>query len=82
MEAGLTNCINEELGADEVFPAKTVAAETDAESGDFLSNTANSEISSGEEDPMDQHPQILLPQAEQNAVPQTHPHALPSFIII
>ena len=72
----------EELGADEETPAKIPAIRTYSESEDFLSNTANSEISSGEEDPMDQHPQILLPQTEQNAVPQTHPHALPSFIII
>ena len=51
----------EELGADEETPAKIPATETGSESEDYLSNfnTANSEISSWEEDPMDQHPPIL-----------------------
>ena len=56
----------EELGADEETPGKIPATETDSEYGDFFSNTANSEISSRGDDPMDQHPTILPKQTEQN----------------
>ena len=55
----------EELGAAEETPAKIAATETDSESEDFLSNTVNSDMSSGEEDPMDHNPPILPPQTEQ-----------------
>ena len=58
----------EQLGADEETLAKIPATETDSESEDFLSNTANSEISSVEEEPMDQHPPILPPLTKQKAL--------------
>ena len=57
----------EELGAAEETPAKIAATAIDSESEDFLSNTVNSDISSGEEDPTDQPPPILPPQTEQKA---------------
>ena len=57
----------EVLGADKESPAKMPVTKTDSESEDFLSNTVNSEISRGEEDPMDQHPPIIPPQTEQKA---------------
>ena len=65
---------NEELGAAEETPAKIAATETDSESEDFLSNTVNSDMSSGEEDPMDHNPPILPPQTEQKAhgIANTH----------
>ena len=57
----------EELVADEETPAKISATETDSVPADFLSNTTNSEMSSGKDDPMDQHPSILPPETEQKA---------------
>ena len=57
----------EELGAAEETPAKIAATETDSESEDFLFNTVNSDMSNGEEDPMDHNPPVLPPQMEQMA---------------
>ena len=57
----------EEQQVDEGTPAKIAATKTDSESEDFLSNTVNSEISSGEEDPMDHQPTLPLTQREQTA---------------
>ena len=53
--------------ADVGTPAKVPATENDSEYEDFFNNTANSEISSGEEDPMDQHPTKLPPETEEEA---------------
>ena len=44
----------EELGADKETPAEIPVTETDSEFENFLSNTVNSDMSSGE-DPTDQH---------------------------
>ena len=57
----------EEQQVDEETPAKIAATETDSESEDFLSNTVNSEISSGEEDPMDHQTTLPLTPREQTA---------------
>ena len=70
-----SNGPSEELGGDEETPAKMPTTKTDRESEDFLSNTVNSEISSEEEDPMDQHPPIHK-QSKRPTVLQTHPQAL------
>ena len=73
----------EGLGVAEEIPVKIAATETDSESEDFLSNTVNSGMSSGEEDPMDHNPPILPPQTDYRpAGLLTHPEAIPHLPLI
>ena len=65
------------LGENEETPSKIAATETDSESEDFLSNTVNSDMSSGEEDPQINILQFFLhKQSKRPAALLTHPHAL------